>query len=205
MPAYLDTGLRATLIAEAAQRLILTKGMPALSLRAIAAEVGISPATLVHQFTHWARLRGYLAVRCRQERLQRVLRRSPAEGVLAFLPADEDDVDHARVWLAWSDLTRSEAGFADVQALFRDEQVAMLDALTGRTLDEARLDLLVAAADGLTVRVCDRAAPLTLERARAALLLQLRLLGAAPESGADDGSSACSPRGSTSVRRDPAR
>lgn len=187
MPTHLDNGARSTLVAQAAQRLILARGMRGLSLRAIAHEVGISPATLIHQFTHWTRLQGYLAVRARKDHLDRMLRRSVREGILALLPVDADDIDRARVWLAWCDLARSEAGFADVLAVFREEQVAFVDELTGRMLDEAALDLLVASTDGLTARVCDREEPLPLERATAALLRQLRVLGLDPETGTDDG------------------
>lgn len=169
MPRLLEPGGHAPAVRGAARRLIAERGLPALSLRAIAGEAGIAPATLVHQFTHKTRLWGYLVVCAKHDLVHAIWARSRSEGVLAFLPATADDLVDMRVWLAWCELARSDETVAGAITGFREEQRGMLDILTDQSLDEAGLDVLVALVDGLSAAVCAREDPLPLERARAAL------------------------------------
>ena len=169
MPRLLEPGGHAPAVRGAARRLIAKRGLPGLSLRAIAGEAGIAPATLVHQFTHRTRLWGYLVACAKRDLVHATWARSHSEGVLAFLPATEEDLVDVRVWLAWCELARSDDTVTGAITDFREEQRGMLDILTEQSLDETGLDVLVAVVDGLNAAVCAREEPLPLERARAAL------------------------------------
>ena len=101
--------------------------------------------------------------------LHAIWARSRTGGVLGFLPATEDDVVDARVWLAWCELARGDDLVSPAVGHFREQQREMLDILTERSLDETGLDLLVAVIEGLNAAVCACEDPMPVERARAAL------------------------------------
>ncbi|WP_346384236.1 TetR family transcriptional regulator [Nocardioides sp.] len=56
MPRLLDTGDRADVIAAAMARIISTRGSEALSMRALSAECGISPASILQHLTNEERV-----------------------------------------------------------------------------------------------------------------------------------------------------
>lgn len=173
VPRLIDPIARGETIAQAASRVIVAGGLPALTLRAVAAEARISPASLVHQFTDRARLMSTLCVLRGTDRLFDISRRTLSEGALAFIPTNDTVLDD-RVWLAWCELGRSDAAIGEIVAEIRRDERDMLDAVLGRSLDEPGLDALMAAIDGLVGAVCLGNEPLPLERARVALGRALR-------------------------------
>ena len=173
VPRLIDPVSRGDTIAEAAWRVIVAGGIPALTLRAVAAEARISPASLVHQFTDRARLMTTLCVRHGHDRLDTISRRTLAEGAFAFLPTG-DTVSDERVWLAWCELGRSDPPIGEAVAAVRREERDMLDVVLRRSLDEPGLDALRAVIDGLVVAMCSGDEPVSSERAKAALARALR-------------------------------
>lgn len=73
MPHLLDTPTRAQTVGAAVTQLIATGGMAAVTTRAIAAESGVSLATLAHQFTNRGRLLGVMASRFGTDLLDRLV------------------------------------------------------------------------------------------------------------------------------------
>jgi AcrR family transcriptional regulator len=74
-------------------RVIRRDGLPGLSLRAVAAETGISPSTLLHQFTDRARLVRVAAATVGAARNRYLSFRAGNAGILAFVPASERSLD----------------------------------------------------------------------------------------------------------------
>lgn len=83
MPRLLDTMGRTDTIVEAACQVIVRSGLPGLSLRAIATEARISPASLVHQFTDRERLIRVVVGKIGRRRVDDIGSRSWSEGGLA--------------------------------------------------------------------------------------------------------------------------
>lgn len=177
MPHLLDTPTRAQTICAAVSRLIASGGLAALTTRAIAAESGVSIATLAHQFTNRERLLRLMATMFGADLVGRTASRSRSEGVLAFLPADVDDLRDLRVWLAWAELGRSDPGIAGQVAHLHSQERLLLDAVLERRFDPVPLDCAAAMIDGLRAAVCAVEDPMSVERARAALQLGLGRLG----------------------------
>ena len=107
------------------------------------------------------------------DRLFDISRRTVSEGALAFIPTSDTVLDD-RVWLAWCELGRSDAAIGEIVAETRRDERDMLDAVLGRSLDEAGLDVVMAVIDGLVSAVCLGDEPLPLERARTTLTRALR-------------------------------
>lgn len=169
MPRLLDYGDRGDLVIDGVCGVIRRKGLPGLSLRAVAAEVGISPSTLLHQFTDRGRLLHVAAGRVGAARNRYLSFRAQHDGLHAFIPVSELELERARVCLAFGELARSDSDLGAVVAGLRAEQRDVLDWMTGRALDEPVLDALLGLVDGVLAAMFLTEDPLTAERARAAL------------------------------------
>jgi AcrR family transcriptional regulator len=169
VPRLLDTADRADAVAAAVARIIAARGVAALTVRAIGAEAGISPASLLQHLgskQHVLQVSAHLWVGAwAQQRASR----SWAEGTAAFLPAIEDDLHDARVWCGLHEIGRTHTGVG--RTLCRDAQVerALLDRVTGEVLTGDGLDALLAVVHGLRLAVCAAELPMTLGRAVALL------------------------------------
>lgn len=177
MPQFLDSPTRAQTVCAAVTSLIADGGMAAVTTRAIAAASGVSMATLVHQFTNRERFLGVMAGMFGRDLVAGTADRARTEGVLAFLPSTDEQAIDARVWLAWTELGRSDHAVAARVAHVRGQERLLLAATLGRSLDQPALDAVHGLVDGLRAAVCAQEEPLPPERAKVALQLGLRGLG----------------------------
>jgi AcrR family transcriptional regulator len=111
MPKQVDHQERRQTIAEAVVRLVTTKGVEAASLRAVAAEAGVSMGTVQHYFTSTDEMllfaleygNGLLGTRA-QKLLAERKPATPREAFRLFftllLPLDSDSRTGARLWAA---------------------------------------------------------------------------------------------------------
>ena len=180
MPRLLDVRSRADTVIAAIHRLIAGGGLGAVTMRAIAAESGVSASSLVHQFTGRDRLLGIAAGTVGVDRLRDIGLRARSAGLLAFVPTTTDEIVDARVWLAFCELGRSHEDVGLKVAAQRMHERDLIDALTRDQLDEPALDGLVAIVDGLCAAVCAAQEPLPTERAKQALVRHVDGLGIEP-------------------------
>ncbi len=108
--------------------------------------------------------------------MQWIEQRRWPEGVAALLPAEPEEVAGVRVWLALCELTRERPELTEIFEHARGREHALLvDA--GLGLDELDADLVLAAVEGLRVRLCEPGATVTVDGARTALARLLEHLG----------------------------
>ena len=157
------------MLTDAAVELIAVGGTAALTMRAIAAQTRMSPSWLTDRFSNRSRMLAIIAnvfgdrwvvwIRARQTQL----------GVMAMLPATDEEIIANRVWLALIELARVERGVAwRTASVRRDERVVVADLLRCRSGD-LRIDHALAVVDGLRAAMADPDRPLHPERARAIL------------------------------------
>jgi AcrR family transcriptional regulator len=182
MPRLIDPRSRADEVVLAIHRLIARGGLGAVTMRASAAESGVSASSLVGQFTGRDRMLAITTWRCGHERLRDIgLRSRSGGGMLTFVPSTEGELRDTRVWLALCELGRSHPDIALKVAALRLEERELIDAILRRQLDEPALDGVVALVEGLGVGVCAPGEPLPPERARDALARHLTGLGIPPD------------------------
>ena len=150
MPRLLDTGTRTDAIIDATSRLILTRGVDALSLRAIAAETGLSASTLLHHLTDRTRLLRLCAARFVKRHMDEVGYRVRLESEHALLPRTPEEIRDMRVWFAWRELGRSDDGIAHFMADYREQERLLLGVTlrrrSGTVPEEPELDAAMAVA-----------------------------------------------------------
>jgi len=131
MPQRLDYAARSASLYPAVYRLAADGGVGALTVRAVAAAIGMSPGSLRYQFPSQARLVELGMRRLQQDRAQHPLyraaynenvreatdpeadyvtaRRAYLRGVcLASLPLDEERLVQTKAWLAFEDAARHD-------------------------------------------------------------------------------------------------
>lgn len=127
MPRLIDPRSRADEVVLAIHRLIARGGLGAVTMRAIAAESGVSASGLVSQFTGRDRMLAITTWRCGHERLRDIGLRSRSGGMLTFVPATEAELRDTRVWLALCELGRSHPDIARKVAALRLEERELID------------------------------------------------------------------------------
>ena len=177
MPQLIDTDSRAGTLAAAVNELLVTEGIPGLTLRKIAWVSRVSAGSIIHHLGDKNRLLSLcaaLTVRAHHDDIQR---RSWVQGVLAFLPDDDDAVLHTRAWLGWVELGRSDPVVEiPIHRARREERGLLAEALDYR-LSRDDLDLTYAMIEGLRTAICEPARPMPPARAHALLAGHLRRLG----------------------------
>lgn len=170
MPYSLDSG---DILTDMVMDLLATSGATGLSLRKLAARQGTSMGTLTNK---WGTRRRILTVSVNyfRHRLNDAVRhRHWSEGVLALLPADDDEVEDCRVWLAFCELARADPVVAECVAEQRVEERAWVKVLLRTQLrievDDLRVDAVLAVVDGLRLAL-GAPEPMSLEHARSVLL-----------------------------------
>ena len=108
MPWRLDTATRVDDIVAAIHHLVASGGVAAVSYRAVAARIRLSPSTLHHHFPDRAHLLKIVASQMSRYRLEHFADRIRGEGLAAMVPETADDVRDTVVWLAFHDLARTE-------------------------------------------------------------------------------------------------
>ena len=169
MPQLLDIRTRTDAIVHAVTTLIAAHGMAGVTTRNIARESGVPVSSLAHHLTNRARLMSVVAHRTGKAFLDDLVVRRPVEGMLAFLPASAEDLEHTRVWLAWCDLARGDASVSPhVSGIERDE-VALFSQEFRERPSHDDVDTGIALVRGLRHAVCAGDDPMPVERARALL------------------------------------
>ncbi|MGH3347531.1 MAG: TetR/AcrR family transcriptional regulator [Nocardioides sp.] len=165
MPMLIDTITRTGALVTAINQLMADGGPRALSVRAVGRESRVSPSSIIHHYGSMEQLLRVAAHWTGRARREAISGRAH-EGASAFLPATDDDVVDARVWLAWCELWRSDPAVELVIGEARDDERVLLARLTDFAHPAEELDLLAALIEGLTVAVCAPHDPVSPEDAR---------------------------------------
>lgn len=163
----LDTSSRTNDITDAITALMWRGGIGSITMRSIAAHVGISVGTLAGHLENRQRIIRVCASNFGRRHLDTLGQRVASRGLDAFLPAVESDVVMTRAWLGWCELARSNPDLAprigDVEAKERHLLLAAL--VPGIPHDERHFWRLQAA--GMICSSHEQG--MTLERAREVL------------------------------------
>lgn len=168
MPRLIVPESRIETVVDAITFLLARDGPAGLTVRAVARECRLSPASILHHYTNRERLLHLAAQHTGAARLKAIERQSYQHGVAAFLPAPADDEDliTARAWLAWLELWRTEDVLSTVVEGIRDRESLLLARVVGLPPGGHGLTALQALLDGLTIAVCEPIRPLPPARAR---------------------------------------
>lgn len=101
MPRLIDSSSRADAMILGVNRVIVNRGVFGLTLRAIAAESGISSGSLLHHFGSRERVLIIAAGHTGRALVQGIESDAFAIGVDAFLPGDDETLLLTRGWLGW--------------------------------------------------------------------------------------------------------
>ena len=114
-------------------RLMLTRGVEGLTMRAIAEGTGIAPSTLVAQFTHRRRLLAWFCSRTCRARARHWGRRIDRHRLAGLLPRDEEALETERIWSGLREVCRWREDLGEVvsRAVWRPdpEEVTLLIAV----------------------------------------------------------------------------
>jgi AcrR family transcriptional regulator len=100
MPRVIDSNSRTEAMVLGVNRVLVDRGVFGLTLRAIAAESGISSGSLLHHFESRERVLRFAAHRTGLTLVRAVESDGLWDGVAAFLPGDDEMVLLTRAWLA---------------------------------------------------------------------------------------------------------
>ena len=156
-------------VVQAVAELICEGGLAAASLRAVARRSRVSASQLVENWGGRDRMLALAATFFGRGWQEDLYRRAGIDGLGAFIPRAADEVDDARVWLAFCELGRSQEQVGWSVETLRGNERQMLNTLTRHSLDEVTLDQLVALVEGLRHARCTPGHPLTHEGALAVL------------------------------------
>lgn len=95
-------------------RLMLTRGVEGLTMRAIAEGTGIAPSTLVAQFTHRRRLLAWFCSRTCRARARHWERRIDRHRLAGLLPWDEEALETERIWSGLREVCRWREDLGEV-------------------------------------------------------------------------------------------
>lgn len=169
MPRVTDHESQRGAVVQAVAELICEGGLAAASLRAVARRSRVSASQLVENWGGRDRMLALAATFFGRRWQESLCRRAETDGVGAFVPHEPDEIDDARVWLAFCELGRNQEQVGWSVETLREAERQMLDALTRHSLDEVILDQLVALVEGLRHARCTPGHPLTYEGALAVL------------------------------------
>jgi AcrR family transcriptional regulator len=171
MPRLIDSDLRTSDMVIGVNRVLVSRGIPGLTVRLIARESGISTGSLMTHFESRERM-----LRLAAHRTGRTLVSAEESdglwlGVDAFLPVDEEMRRLTRAWLAWCELWRSEPWLESTVSDLRAREVRAIATVHEQRLTQPGLETLAVLLDGLRSAICAPVSPMPLERARELLRL----------------------------------
>jgi AcrR family transcriptional regulator len=166
MPRLIDTSSRTEAMLQGVNRVLVTRGVFGLSLRAVAAESGISAGSLLHHYQSREHMLRVAAHRTGRRLVRAIESDSIWIGVEAFLPGDDDTLLLTRAWLGWCELWRSEPWLEPTIQELRGQELVALAELHEHRLSRPDLDTLMALVEGLRSVVCAPRRPMPRQRAR---------------------------------------
>lgn len=185
MPKLIDHAERRTAIAEAAWRVVLRDGVAGVSVRAVAAEVGLATASLRHTFPTQNSLLtccfelvlDRATERIRSAAVAGSLREQTEHALLQTLPLDDERLAEMQVWIAFSAAAMVSETLAPIHARGDDALrdlcrsiVAALAPTRDLEVESARLHALL---DGLAVHLVSKRTAGSASLARRALSVHL--------------------------------
>ncbi|MFI8103044.1 TetR/AcrR family transcriptional regulator [Streptomyces sp. NPDC086023] len=197
-PARGDRDARREDVSEAVWRVLAGKGFGGLTLRAVAAEMGVSTGMLMHYFPTKRALVVHALDILERRSAERPRRARPVAGLAALravlldvLPLGADDTARNRIWVSSWDLALADEGLGAEQAeryvRMREALLPHLEAARERgevdpDADPARLAATcVAFVHGLVVQALFDPRRFTAEEQTRAVDGFVRMLGAVPE------------------------
>jgi AcrR family transcriptional regulator len=169
VPRLIDRDVRTTDMVVGVNRVLVARGIPGLTLRAIARESGISTGSLLQHFESRERILRIAAHRTGRTLIGAAESDSLWIGIDAFLPGDDETRRLTRAWLAWCELWRSDPTLEQTVTDLRDRELTALAVLHEHRLGRPDLDALVALLDGLRAAVSAPVRAMPVERAREVL------------------------------------
>ena len=147
-------------------RLLRQEGVEGLTMRAIAADVGCSPSTLVHRFGSRRSMLVHVAAYIGELWLEGLY--GWTRDLASLLPADDMGLWHTRCWLAMEELARTDPDLSAVVVDVRTRERRLVARHAG-DLDAPALAHLQAVLDGLRAQMTSPAHGLSIDAARAVL------------------------------------
>ena len=173
-PDSLDSG---DILTDCVMALLAEAGATGLTMRRLAERRGSSVGAITNRWGTRGRILHVAVNRFRHRWNDLMGGLSWSEGVLALLPATDEEVEDCQVWSAFCELARTDATVAECVADQRSEERALVRALVRRkSHDDVVPDLLVALVDGLRLALCSPE-PMPVDRARQLLDAYLGSLG----------------------------
>lgn len=166
MPRLIDSDRRTSEMVTGVVRVLVTDGIPGLTMRRIGEQCGTSPSALLHHFGTREHMLRVAAHRTGRTLISAAEAASLWLGVEAFLPADEDATRLTQAWLAWVELARSQTWLEPTVTELRCREREILRETLGHRGGEPEPELVAALLDGLRQAICAPADPMSLERAR---------------------------------------
>ena len=150
MPARVDRDVRRREVAEAVWRVLAAGGFPALSIRAVATEMGATTGLI----THWFGSRDELvehALELLHERTDASLGEHATlrSRLLAVLPTTDEGRELSRIWVGFWGLALTDAALGAREAARYERWRAWLRPQVGSETD---IDLLTSSLHGLVVQ-----------------------------------------------------
>lgn len=177
VPRYFNPWDRDDALRWATEEILLERGPVRLSLRAVMQRAQISVGSGFYLVGGRDGLMRQVAADAIRKRLSELRQRIWPHGLLAFLPANEDQLEDLRLWLTWADLLRSDPALRDLDTSAWAIELAALDEATGHTGSQDDLEALLATVWGLRHALTCRPPAMALERARGLLLAYAGRLG----------------------------
>lgn len=175
MSRPLDGESRAATLIDAINHILVTEGIRAVTIRRIAEVSGVSTGAVMNHFGNRERLLRLAASKTVIERLRTVSLRF--DGLHAFLPRHEQELQDVRAYLAWLEVERA-GGDPDTGFWRRVTQLRRLLRVAAQpAADPAWVDTTEALIHGLLHALCRPAEPLTVERAHQLLAGYLAATG----------------------------
>lgn len=124
MPRLLDVRTRTEAVTQAVNHLLALHGASALTLRRIGRECGVGASSLSEHYGTREHLLVVVNLATSRSRAAGLRSRARREGILAFLPRDDDEVLDARAWWGWCELERSHERLSHTMVRARAEDLA---------------------------------------------------------------------------------
>jgi len=161
----MDSPARRDMVTDMAIGLIHENGLGAVTVRAVAAKIGIAAPTLLGWYGSADRVRFVVGQTYCHRWVQWVQRRAFRDGPLALLPLTPDEVGWTRVWEAILELGRLD----DDVASCIDDAFAFECHLVGQAVADEDVDEVVALIEGLRQAVTRKLSPMDAAYAREVL------------------------------------